>query len=325
MRSLREALGRPILFFGGKGGVGKTTLAAARALESASEGSRTLLVSTDSAHSTSDALGCELGPEPREVTQRLWALELDPAVETERFMTDVKERVGHATPPRLAGEVQRQMDIARASPGAEEAALFDRFTRIVEEGGFDRIIFDTAPSGQTLRLLTLPELMTTWMGTLIAQRKKVMSLGRMWRNVAGEAAGAGTRGRDVVLDALVERRERFERTRAVLGDSERTAFVFVTVAEKLPILETDRVIGALAGHGIPVGGVIVNQVLPRSTTDPFLSRRKEREADQLADIEKRFRKWPVAYLSLLERDPVGTDELSRLLTALTEDRTEVSA
>ena len=136
--------------------MGKTTLAAARALESASEGSRTLLVSTDSAHSTSDALGCELGPEPREVTQRLWALELDPAVETERFMTDVKERVGHATPPRLAGEVQRQMDIARASPGAEEAALFDRFTRIVEEGGFDRIIFDTAPSGQTLRLLTLP-------------------------------------------------------------------------------------------------------------------------------------------------------------------------
>ncbi len=325
MRSLREALGRPILFFGGKGGVGKTTLAAARALESANEGSRTLLVSTDTAHSTSDALGRELGPEPCEVVPNLWAVELDPALETERYMAEVKKRIGDSTPPRLAVEVERQMDIARASPGAEEAALFDRFTRIVEDGGFDRIIFDTAPSGQTLRLLSLPELMTTWMGAMIAQRKKVTSLGRMWRNVAGEAAGSDMKGRDMVLDALVERRERFERTRAILGNLHRTAFVFVTVAERLPILETDRVIRALSGHGIPVGGVIVNQVLPRNTTDSFLLRRKEREADQLSDIEKRFRNWPVAYLPLLERDPVGTDELGRLLEVMAADRMEVSS
>jgi arsenite-transporting ATPase len=323
--ALSEALGRPVLFFGGKGGVGKTTLAAARALESSGEGTRTLLVSTDAAHSTSDVLGCELGSEPRNVVGELWAVELDPALETERYMADVKGRIADSTPPRLAAEVERQMDIARASPGAEEAALFDRFTRIVEEEEFGRIIFDTAPSGQTLRLLSLPELMTTWIASLITQRKKMKSLGRMWRNVAGEASSSETRDRDTVLEALKDRHARFERARLTLTDADRTAFMFVTVAERLPVLETDRVIRALAGHDIPVGGVIVNQVLPSTTLDPFLLRRKEREAIHLEDIERRFQDWPVGYLPLLDRDPVGADELGRLLENMTTERTEASA
>ena len=232
--TLGEALKRPLLFFGGKGGVGKTTLATARALESAAEGSRTLLVSTDPAHSTGDALGLVLGPDAREVARNLWAMELDPAEEAERYLAAVHDRLKDATPPRLSGEVARQLDVARASPGAEEAALFDRFTRIIEEPGFQRIIFDTAPSGQTLRLLSMPELMTSWIGTLISQRRKVNSLGRMWRNAAGRAAGSAGVDRDVVLAALEERQERFERTRLVLQDRGRTAFVFVTVAERLP-------------------------------------------------------------------------------------------
>ncbi len=176
LKALQEAMARPLLFFGGKGGVGKTTLAAARALESAAEGTRTLLVSTDPAHSTSDALEVALGSEPREVAADLWAMELDPVTETERYIAEVKARIGDAVPPRLAGEVERQIDVARASPGSEEAALFDRFTRIIGDNQYARIVFDTAPSGQTLRLLSLPELMTAWMGSLISQRKKVTAL-----------------------------------------------------------------------------------------------------------------------------------------------------
>jgi arsenite-transporting ATPase len=324
LTGLRAALDRPLLFFGGKGGVGKTTVAAARALQSAGEGTRTLLVSTDPAHSTSDALGVDLGPDPTEVVPAMWAMELDPSAEAERYMAGVKERIAEATPPRLAGEVERQIDVARASPGAEEAALFDRFTRVIEEEPFPRIVFDTAPSGQTLRLLSLPELMTAWMGTLISQRKRVTALGRMWRNVAGSAAGSAAQGRDPVLEALEERRSRFERTRAVLRDPGKTAFVFVVVAEKLPVLETHRTMMALAGHGIPVGGVIVNRVLPRSTTDAFLLLRKQREAALLADIEDRFGDWPVGYLPLLEQDPVGPDQLGRLLGRMRTNRTEAS-
>jgi arsenite-transporting ATPase len=293
VESLREAMRRPLVFFGGKGGVGKTTLAAAAALESAREGISTLLVSTDPAHSTSDVLGARLGPEATEVETNLWAMELDPSVEAECYMAGVRERIADATPPRLAAEVERQLDVARASPGAEEAALFDRFTRVIEEDPFPRIIFDTAPSAHTLRLLSLPELMTAWMESLIAQRRKVRTLGRMWRNVAGAAAGSG-----------------------------RTAFFFVVLAERLPVLETHRVITAISGRGIPVGGVIVNQLLPSSTTDPFLLRRKQREAAQLADIEARFGNCSIAYLPLLERDPVGLDELGNLLGLMRANQTE---
>ena len=318
-------MARPLLFFGGKGGVGKTTLAAARALGSAAQGTRTLLVSTDPAHSTSDALEVTLGPEPREVAADLWAMELDPITETERYVAEVRERIADAVPPRLAGEVERQLDVARASPGSEEAALFDRFARIIAERQYERIVFDTAPSGQTLRLLSLPELMTTWMGSLISQRKKVTALGRMWRNVAGEAAGSESRGRDVVIEALEERRERFSNARDMLCDPSRTAFLFVTVAERLPVLETHRIMTALSRHGIPVGGVIVNQLLPGTTTDPFLVRRKAREEAHLADIAIRFEDWPVGYLPLLDRDPVGADQLERLFGLLRAHGTEAPA
>ena len=111
---------RPILFFGGKGGVGKTTLAAARALESAALGTPTLLVSTDPAHSTSDALEVTLGPEPREVASDLWAVELDPVTEAEQYMAGVRERIADAVPPRLAAEVERQLDVARTAARLKE-------------------------------------------------------------------------------------------------------------------------------------------------------------------------------------------------------------
>lgn len=325
LEALQEAMARSLLFFGGKGGVGKTTLAAARALESAAQGTRTLLVSTDPAHSTSDALEVTLGPEPRKVAADLWAMELDPVTETERYMAEVRERIADAVPPRLAGEVERQLEVARASPGSEEAALFDRFARIISDRQFERIVFDTAPSGQTLRLLSLPELMTTWTESLISQRKKVNALGRMWRNVAGEAAGSEPQGSDTVLEALEERRERFSDARTVLCNPARTAFLFVTIAERLPVLETHRIMTALSRHGIPVGGVIVNQLLPSATTDAFLVRRKAREGAHLADIAMRFEDWPVGYLPLLDRDPVGADQLESLFGLLRAHGTEAPA
>jgi arsenite-transporting ATPase len=139
-------LSRRLLFFGGKGGVGKTTLASATALTLADQRLRTLLVSTDPAHSTSDILEVDLGPEPRAVVADCWAMELDPEREADRYIADVKDRIAESVAPRLVAEVERQIDIARASPGAIEAALFERFTRILEEEGreFDRVVFDTA-------------------------------------------------------------------------------------------------------------------------------------------------------------------------------------
>jgi len=203
-------LSRRLLFFGGKGGVGKTTLASATALTLADQRLRTLLVSTDPAHSTSDILRADLGPEPRPVVADCWAMELDPEREADRYIADVKGRIAESVAPRLVAEVERQIDIARASPGATEAALFERFTRILEEEGreFDRVVFDTAPTGQTLQLLSLPEQMSAWITGLIGRRRKMTAAGRMWRNVAGAAAENAASDDDPVLQALEERRSR---------------------------------------------------------------------------------------------------------------------
>jgi len=320
-----EALSdRPILFFGGMGGVGKTTMASVAALRLAGEGHRTLLVSTDPAHSTSDILQCELGPKPRPVVAGCEAMEIDPEHEADAYIESVKARIADVTPPRLVGEVDRQIDIARVSPGAVEAALFDRFTRILEEEGaeYDRIVFDTAPTGQTLRLLSLPELMTAWMSGLITRRKKVGALAKMWRNVAGSernVAGSGREAADAddpILAALEERRGRFHRARKVLTDPARTAFAFVLIAERLPIWETETAVAALTKHGIPVGAVIVNQLLPVADSGaeeaPFLRNRRAREAEYLARITKTLGDWPLMSVRLQDSDPVGVDALKRV-------------
>ncbi len=309
---LRDALERPVLFVGGKGGVGKTTLAAAAALDSAERGTPTLLVSTDPAHSTGDILGLQLSAEARPVTDRMWALEIDPAQATEAYVNEVRARLADATPPRLLHEVERQIDVARVSPGAQEAAVFERFARILGEDRFPRLVFDTAPTGQTLRLLSLPEHLTAWIGGLISRRRKVSQLGRMWRNVAGAAAGSASESDDPILYALEERQDLFRRTRSTLTNPERTAFVFVVTPGHLPILETHRAMSALASHGIPVGGLLVNQILPDASGESFHQRRRARQAAHLADIESRFRDWPMGRVPLLDEVPVGVDGLARL-------------
>jgi arsenite-transporting ATPase len=277
-------------------------------------------LSTDPAHSTGDILEAKLGPEPREVTRDLWAMEIDPALEADRYISDVKERIAATTPPRLMAEVERQIDIARVTPGAEEAALFERFTRIVEDGGadFDRILFDTAPLGHTLRLLSLPEQMAAWMNGLISRRRKVNVLRRMWKTVAGTVARAGQDPPDPVLATLEERLARFKRARAVLSDARRTAFVFVLVPERLPVLETERAVRTLDRCGIPVGAIVVNRVLPDDAEGRFFERRRVTQAEPLDMIDERFSAYPVYRVPLFESDVVGREALRRATAALPE-------
>ncbi len=317
--SLAERLlQRRILFFGGKGGVGKTTVASAFALLSAGRGDRTLLVSTDPAHSTRDIFEHRLGSEPKLVVDNLWAMEIDPEQEVERYIAEVKSHIADSTPPRLQAEVDRQIDIARISPGADESALFERFTRILESDGehYSRIIFDTAPTGHTLRLMSLPETMTTWIAGLIANRQKVNTLGRMWRRVSGAAAGSTQDLDDPVLRALDRRKHRFEHAREMVKDDQRTAFAFVLIPERLPILETAKAVRALDKYGIPVGGLFVNRVLPRSAEGEFLRRRREREARYLRDIDRDFSRHPIQHVPLVESDVVGVEALRRMAEML---------
>jgi arsenite/tail-anchored protein-transporting ATPase len=179
--------GRRIVFIGGKGGVGKTTTAAALALTAVEEGNRVLLVSTDPAHSLGDLFDARIGNRARELHPNLWALEIDPEEEVERYLEGVKATMRDFVRPAMYPEIERQIELTRQSPGATEAALMERMARIMGEGegAYDQVIFDTAPTGHTLRLLSLPEIMTAWMDGLLRSRDRSDSFGSALKRLTG--------------------------------------------------------------------------------------------------------------------------------------------
>lgn len=313
---MRTWLNRDVLFFGGKGGVGKTTCATAFALLASEKGKRTLMVSTDPAHSTSDILQRQLDDQPQRLSEHLWALEIDAEREAEAYISGVQEHLRRVVKPALRGEIDRQVEMARVSPGAEEAALFDRIAALMQDlrKAYDLIVFDTAPTGHTLRLLSLPELMEAWIDGMISRRKQVNQMSRMWRNVAG---GTPDEERDPIEQVLEERRRKFVRMRRVLLEPGRTAFIFVLTAEKLPILETQKAVTTLRRHDIPVGGLIVNRALPGELSEhPFWRARKAQEEVYLAEIEETLSDLPRIKLPLLKHDVVGMESLREVVQYL---------
>ncbi len=299
------------MLLSGKGGVGKTTLAAAAALRLAEEGQRTLLVSTDPAHSTGDVLGVPLGAEPTAVQEGLDALELDPEQAAADHLTRVEEAVADRVDPDLWPQVKRHLQLARDSPGMMESATFERVADLFERcpGEYDRLVVDTAPTGHTLRLLSLPALLQAWVEGLTRQREKVTGTQRMLRNLAGD-----DRQDDPVLTRLHERRQRLSRAGERLRAD--TAVWLVLIAERLPIEETARALAQLARHDIAAAGLIVNRVLPAEVDGDFLAERRAQQDDYLAEINERFGGRRVVTVPQLPRDVSRRADLDQIATTL---------
>jgi len=302
---MQGLLDREVLFFGGKGGVGKTTCAAAMALAASRAGRKVLLVSTDPAHSTSDIFERPIGADPTELLPNLWGLEIDAATESARYVREVKDRVrdlfGHA----ILKEAYKQIDLAASMPGAEEVALFDRMGGLIrgEDTRFNLVIFDTAPTGHTLRLVKMPELMDAWIRALTRSRRAMLGV-------------EGDDKADPILLSLKDRFERLQGLRARLMSGRTSAFVLVLIPERLPIEETARALTQLDETGVKVGGLVVNRVLPRETTDPFLAARREQEQVYLDEIATRFASRPRVYLPQFRRDVYGLASLGPVADAL---------
>ena len=181
-------LARRIVFVGGKGGVGKTTTAAALALAAAEHGRTCLVVSTDPAHSLGDIVGRSIGDAETALAPNLTGLEIDPDRAAAAHIGTVKERMKTLVHPRLYDEIDRQLDLAAHAPGATEAALIERVAELMALAGsrFDLVVFDTAPSGHTVRLLSLPEVMGAWMDGLLRHRERSSRLGAMLGHLGGK-------------------------------------------------------------------------------------------------------------------------------------------
>ncbi|MDQ0352996.1 arsenite-transporting ATPase [Alkalibacillus filiformis] len=294
-----------IIFVGGKGGVGKSTSSAALALANAQSGNNTLVVSTDPAHNLGDVFHQPLSHEKTKLSNHLWGIEIDSATETKRYMNQVKDNLKGLVKSKMVEEVHRQIDLASASPGAEEAALFDRLITILieEQVHFDKIIFDTAPTGHTIRLLTLPELMNVWIDGMLEKRQKINDNYTQLLN-DGEPVD------DPIYDILQQRKEKFSQARDIILDEDITGFVFVLIPERLPIIETKQAIKQLNQFNLHVKNLIVNKVLPKEADGQFLEKRRQIENNYLQNIDEQFKNQAVLKVPLYEEDISDLDRLS---------------
>ncbi|SEP04521.1 arsenite efflux ATP-binding protein ArsA [Halorientalis persicus] len=300
------------VLYGGKGGVGKTTCAAATALELAARGERTLLVSTDPAHSLGDAFDVPLTGEPTAIDDDLWGVEADPEQGQAAYQGIVSSL---AADFRDAGISMTDEDVERLFqagfvPGSDEIASLQFFLDYADDE-WDRVVFDTAPTGHTLRLLTLPDVLSESLSTATKVRGEVRRLVDTARSmVVGPAAFWGN---DSGEDEIQAFRGRMERVAALLRDPERTDFRVVLLPETLAIEETRRLVDRLESYDVPVETLLVNRVL--ETADEDCSRCRDRHEShqrQLDRIHETFPEREIQVLPDLGPEAYGRDALERL-------------
>ena len=319
-------LARRIVFVGGKGGVGKTTTAAALALAAAERNRTCLVVSTDPAHSLGDVFGRSIGDAETVLAPNLTGLEIDPDRAAAAHVAGVKERMKTLVHPRLYGEIDRQLDLAAHAPGASEAALLERVAELLPAAGsrFELVVFDTAPSGHTVRLLSLPEVMSAWMDGLLRHRERSARFGALLGRLGGGARqgdelslidGRADHPRDSpearINEVLQARRRKFAAARERLLDTAGTAFLLVVNPDRLSILESRRVVDTLARFDLPVSALVVNRVLPdgADAAGAFLDARRAQERTYLREIETVFAALPRIVVPLRPDDAHGLDAL----------------
>jgi arsenite/tail-anchored protein-transporting ATPase len=324
-----------VVLVGGKGGVGKTTISSALALLACQRGKKVLLVSTDPAHSLADAFAQTIGDNITALAPNLDGLELDPDREIEQHLASVSTQLKQFTRPEMFGEIERQMRLTRQSPGAQEAAMLERMAKVLELGlqHYDLVIFDTAPTGHTLRLLNLPEVMAAWTQGLLNANKRGEKLagmlahlspkaGRDVANPLAEPQAHATDGMDQrakrITEILLTRQRLFQRTREVFTASHQTAMLFVLTAEKLPILETGRALQSLQQERLPVAGLVINRLLPDGADGAFIAARRTQEQIHLTQINRDFATLPRFNLPLQTSDIQGLPALQQIATLLAQ-------
>lgn len=309
---------RRVLFVGGKGGVGKTSVASGIAAARAQDGARVLVVSTDPAHNLGHLWRREMGDEPLRLLDtpaggRVDGLEIDPARTVDRHLRAVGETMQGVLPERLHAAARQHLELAREAPGTHESAVLERIAETVVLGTaeYDLVVFDTAPSGHTLHLLALPDRLTAWTDSLLANRDRSERFAAAFRGLGGRDEP----DRDAELRRVLRRRrERLTALSDALADRESTAFLVVLVAEPLPVAETLEVIERLREIGVAVLGAVVNRRSP-SDAGPLLAARRSREDGLLADLGARMPGLPIAELPLLDGELAG-EETVRALAAL---------
>lgn len=301
------------IFFGGKGGVGKTVLAGTAALWAAKQGKNTLLASTNPVHSLSSMLDQDVFGKPTPVTgvPKLTAYEIDTKETIEKSKKEIREKIEwflkYADIKTKADEF---VESATMNPAFEESAMFENMIDLMFEDKFDAYVFDTAPTANARRLLGMSSVYSMWVNKMVQSREEAASLKDLL------SYSKKKKEKDPLMEYLLRLRTRMERAKVLLTDESLTSFFFVTLPEALPIAVITRFIQWFHEFGIPVGGVVVNMIIDKSTvtetTPDFVKNRVAMQDEYMKEIEKLFSGNVRANLPLLETEVRGVPMLERM-------------
>ncbi len=305
------------IFFGGKGGVGKTVMAGAAAVGFAQQGKRTLLVSTNPVHSLSSLLDQDVFGKPTPVhgVDNLWAYEIDTKDTIERSKRDIREKIEWFLKyADIKGRADEFIESATMNPAFEESAMFENMIDLMFRDEYDVYVFDTAPTANARRLLGMSAVYTLWVNKMVQSREEARQM-RLKLSFSEKKEE-----KDPLMEYLVTFQKRIERAKDLLTAPELTAFFFVTLPESLPIAVIRRFIGWFNEFGIPIGGVVVNMFIDPATVpddaDPFVRNRVAMQAKYMAEIEQLFGPLVRAVVPLFETEVRGVGMLKRVVDYL---------
>ncbi|MGQ9636923.1 MAG: ArsA family ATPase [Thermodesulfobacteriota bacterium] len=304
------------IFFGGKGGVGKTVMAGAAALWAAKQGKKTLLASTNPVHSLSNLLEKDVFGKADVVCdeEKCYAFEIDTRDTIERSKREIREKINWFLKfADITTKADEFIESATMNPAFEESAMFENMMDLMFKDEYEFYVFDTAPTANARRLLGMSKVYSLWVEKMLKSREEAKSLREMLSFSKKEE-------KDPLLDYLLDFKNRMAHAKELLTNPSLTAFFFVTLPESLPIAVITRFINWFHEFGIPVGGVIVNGVIQKDLVGrdaaEFVLNRIQMQEEHMEEIWRIFGNQVRAIIPLFETEVKGAKMLNRLIEYL---------
>ena len=306
---------RRYVMFGGKGGLGKTTFSAATAWWLARRGNKVLVFSVDPQASLSDIFQRDIfGKGPVEIVDNLWAQEIDADRRVKDYQDEIRQKIlDMYSLDKVPDEIEEYIEAASAEPAMEESAIFDSVVDIVVEGDYDYYIYDLVPLGHALYYLSMAKVYDEWIGKITHLREEM----REYEEVAARIRRDQELQEDLILGELQDIRKRINAASRILTDREKTAFFFVLVPEEMVLIDTRKAAEMFARFDVPIGGYVVNRVLPEDLAagdgvPAYLKNRLQLQERYLGEIDRRFGAEVLASVPELERDVTGLEMIEKL-------------
>ena len=307
-----------IVLVTGKGGVGKTTVAACTALRAADSGHRTLITSTDPAHSLADALAVSLGSDPGEVVSNLDGQQIDTQRQLDRYWGSIRRQLMDVLDWGGAGGIEAEEFLV--FPGMDELFALLEVNRHARSGQYDVIVVDCAPTAETLRLLSLPEVLSWYFEKVLPTERRLMKAARPILSRLTDLPLP----QDEVFTTAQTVFESIEGVKELMSDPAVTSARLVVNPEKMVIDEARRTYSYLGLFGYGVDGVIVNRVLPQEVADPYFERWRAIQKGHLDTVDDAFAEVPRLHLRLFDDEMVGVDRLRFMAGELYGERDPIA-